>query len=222
MAQGVEKGPLLQGGSPCAGPPPTPPSQGGESWPCVPTIVGFCDKIFSVSGLVLVLNQDFEPLNVCQTRRALALLSAGKAEIIANGRGYVSTPTLRLPRPSVIRLAREVHRPRLRLRLSRRAMFRRDGYRCQYCGRDSAHLTLDHIIPRSRGGKHSWTNLVSACAACNRRKGGKTLEEARMKLLSRPVEPGPSFVNIFGIYLQDNQEWIPFIPLKENRKPNLE
>ncbi len=171
----------------------------------------FCATIFCVSELVLILNNDFEPLNVCHTYRAVVLVTAGKAEIVANGRGYVVTPSVRFPKPSVIRLARAVHRPRPKLRLSRRAVFRRDGYRCQYCGRDSAHLTLDHVIPRSRGGKHIWTNLVSACAACNRRKGGKTLDEARMKLLSRPVEPRATFMNLFGIYLQDNQDWKQFI-----------
>ncbi len=171
-----------------------------------------------MSELVLVLNQDFEPLNICHTHRAVVLLSSGRAEIVANGRGYITTPSARFPKPSVIRLAHEVHRPRPKLRLSRRAIFRRDGYRCQYCGRDSSHLTLDHVIPRSRGGKHTWTNLVSACAACNRHKGGKTLEEVRMKLLSRPVEPSPTFVNLFGVYLRDNQEWTPFIPIKEGKK----
>ncbi len=164
-----------------------------------------------VTELVLVLNQDFEPLNICHTHRAVVLISSGRAEIVANGRGYITTPSRQLPRPSVIRLGHTVRRPRPKLRLSRRAIFRRDGYRCQYCGRDSTHLTLDHVIPRSRGGAHSWTNLVSACPSCNRRKGGKTLEEARMKLLNKPVEPRATFANLFGIYLQDNQDWKQFV-----------
>ncbi len=164
-----------------------------------------------MSELVLILNNDFEPLNICHTHRAVVLVAAGKAEIIVNGRGYITTPSAQCPKPSVIRLAHTVRRPRPKLRLSRRAIFRRDGYRCQYCGRDSAHLTLDHVVPRSRGGKHVWTNLVSACAACNRRKGGKTLEEARMKLLSKPVEPRATFMSLFGFYVEDNQTWRPFI-----------
>ncbi len=164
-----------------------------------------------MSEVVLILNHNYEPLNICHTHRAVVLITSGKAEIVANGRGYITTPSMRFPKPSVIRLAHTVRRPHPRLRLSRRAIFRRDGYRCQYCGRDSTHLTLDHVIPRSRGGKHVWTNLVSACASCNRRKGGKTLEEARMKLLSKPVEPRATFSNLFGIYVQDNQDWQPFV-----------
>jgi 5-methylcytosine-specific restriction endonuclease McrA len=160
---------------------------------------------------VLVLNQDFEPLNVCHTHRALVLVTGGKAEIVANGRGYITTPSARFPIPSVIRLAHHIHRPRPRIRLSRRAIFRRDGYRCQYCGRETAHLTLDHVVPRSRGGAHAWTNLVSACAMCNRRKGGKTLVEAHMNLLNKPTEPHVTYAALFGIYLRENQEWEPYI-----------
>ncbi len=162
---------------------------------------------------VLVLNQDFEPLNVCHTRRALVLVTSGKAEIVANGRGYITTTTARYPKPSVIRLAHHIHRPRPRLRLSRRAIFRRDGYRCQYCGHETARLTLDHVLPRSRGGAHTWTNLVSACAACNRRKGGKTLDEAHMRLLTKPNEPHVTYGTLFGLYLRENQEWEPFLPI---------
>lgn len=165
-----------------------------------------------MSEQVLVLNQDFEPLNVCHSHRAIVLVEAGKAEIVADGRGYIITPSARFPKPSVIRLAHQIHRPRPRIRLSRRAIFRRDGYRCQYCGREMAHLTLDHIIPRSRGGAHGWTNLVSACASCNRRKGGKTIEEAHMRLLIKPVEPRVTYGTLFGFYLQENIEWNPFIP----------
>jgi 5-methylcytosine-specific restriction endonuclease McrA len=169
-------------------------------------------RILPVTEHVLVLNLDFEPLNTCHSHRAIVLVTGGKAEIVANGRGYITTPSARLPKPSVIRLAHQINRPRPRIRLSRRSIFRRDGYRCQYCGRESAHLTLDHVIPRSRGGTHGWTNLVSACAGCNRRKGGKTVDEAHMKLLNKPVEPHVTYGTLFGVYLQENQEWKPFIP----------
>jgi 5-methylcytosine-specific restriction endonuclease McrA len=165
-----------------------------------------------VTEHVLVLNQDFEPLNTCHSRRAIVLVTGGKAEIVANGRGYIVTPSAQLPKPSVIRLAHQIHRPRPRIRLSRRSVFRRDGYRCQYCGHEAAHLTLDHVIPRSRRGSHLWTNLVSACASCNRRKGGKTVEEAHMNLLNKPVEPRVTYSVLFGAYLHENQEWKQFIP----------
>jgi 5-methylcytosine-specific restriction endonuclease McrA len=164
-----------------------------------------------MSEQVLVLNQNFEPLNVCHTYRAVVLITTGKAEIVSNGRGYIHTATAQFPKPSVIRLAKQIHRPRPHLKLSRRGIFRRDNYRCQYCGVETSHLTLDHIVPRSRGGAHTWTNLVSACADCNRRKGGKSLAEARMKLLTKPVEPRVTTLQLFGIYLNQNQEWLAFI-----------
>ncbi len=160
---------------------------------------------------VLVLNQDFEPLNVCRDHRALVLLITGKAEIVLDSRGYITTPTARFPRPSVIRLAHQVRRTRPRIRLSRRAVFRRDNFTCQYCGLESNHLTIDHVIPRHRGGAHTWENVVSACPPCNRRKGGKTPEEAQMILRHKPGEPKPSMHSLFAHYLHENHDWEPFL-----------
>jgi 5-methylcytosine-specific restriction endonuclease McrA len=156
---------------------------------------------------VLLLNANFEPLNVCRTRRALALLIMGRAEIIQNGRGLVHTVRRDYPRPSVIRLGYMVHRPRPRVHLNKREILRRDGYSCQYCGRRSRRLTIDHVIPRHRGGDHSWANLVAACPDCNVRKGGRTLREAGMHLLHPPCEPRQSALYRFGTYLDQNQEW---------------
>ena len=160
---------------------------------------------------VLVLNRNFEPLNVCGVRRAIGLIVVGKAEILENGRGFIRTPTSVFPRPSVIRLAYMVRRPHPRVKLTKKEIFRRDDYRCQYCGQPSAHLTVDHVGPRHRGGTHSWNNLVSACPACNRRKGGKTLQEAHMSLLKQPVEPQASAFYLFGHHLKYNAEWEKFI-----------
>jgi 5-methylcytosine-specific restriction endonuclease McrA len=160
---------------------------------------------------VLLLNANFEPLNVCRTRRALALLILGKAEIIENGRGVVHTVRRDFPRPSVIRLGYMVRRPRPRIQLNKREILRRDGYRCQYCGHHSRRLTIDHIVPRHRGGDHSWTNLVTACAECNVRKGGRTLREAGMHLLQLPREPRQTALYRFGIYLDKNEEWSRYL-----------
>lgn len=160
---------------------------------------------------VLVLNQNYEPLNVCQTQRAVVLLISGKAEIVVNSRGYIRTPSAQFPRPSVIRLAHQVRRERPRVKLSRRAIFRRDHFTCQYCGIQSNHLTIDHIIPRHRGGNHTWENVVSACPSCNRHKGGKTLEEVRMALRHPAAEPSASTYSLFGHYLTEYRDWEPFI-----------
>jgi 5-methylcytosine-specific restriction endonuclease McrA len=90
---------------------------------------------------VLVLNANFEPVNVCNTRRAIGLILSGKADLVMNGRGYIQTVKQALPRPSVIRLEHMIHRPRLQIKLTRREVFRRDGFVCQYCGRHTGDLT---------------------------------------------------------------------------------
>jgi 5-methylcytosine-specific restriction endonuclease McrA len=160
---------------------------------------------------VLVLNANFEPLNICNTRRAIGLILSGKANMVMNGRGYIHTIKLAIPRPSVIRLDQMVHRPRLRVKLTRREVFRRDNYTCQYCGRRASDLTVDHILPKHLGGEHVWINVVAACPSCNHRKGGRTLEEARMSLLRHPKEPPASAIYLFGRHLENNSEWQEFI-----------
>ncbi len=160
---------------------------------------------------VLVLNANFEPINVCSMRRAVGLILAEKAAMVVNGRGYIHTVNQLLPRPSVIRLEHMIHRPRPRVKLTRREVFRRDNYTCQYCGRRDTSLTVDHIQPKHLGGKHIWTNVVAACPACNHRKGGRQLEEVRMSLLHIPKEPPASANYLYGRHLDEYGEWEPYI-----------
>jgi 5-methylcytosine-specific restriction endonuclease McrA len=160
---------------------------------------------------VLVLNANFEPIHVCTTRRALGLMLAGKASLVLNGRGEVKTVSRALPRPSIIRLELMIHRPHPTVHLTKREILRRDEYVCQYCGQHVSYLTIDHIIPRRLGGHYSWENLVAACSSCNHRKGGRTAEQAQMRLLRPPKEPPASAVYFFARHLPENQEWRPFI-----------
>ena len=160
---------------------------------------------------VLVLNANFEPINICNTRRAVGLIISGKAAMVMNGRGYIRTVSQSIPRPSVIRLEQMIHRPRLHLKLTRREIFRRDNHTCQYCGRHSSDLTLDHVLPKHLGGEHIWTNVVAACSSCNHYKGGRRLEDAHMTLSMPPREPPASAVYIFGRHLPENSEWLPYI-----------
>ena len=160
---------------------------------------------------VLVLNGNYEPINVCTTKRAMGLLLAEKAQALENGRGVIHTVSRTFERPSVIRLVYVVRRPRPHVRLCKREILRRDGYRCQYCGREMNQLTLDHVVPRHRGGEHSWDNLVAACPQCNRRKGGRTLSDARMELLHRPFEPRPTAQYLFGRYTSGNGVWLKYL-----------
>jgi len=160
---------------------------------------------------VLVLNANFEPINVCSTRRAIGLVLSGKANLVLNGRGEIKTVSRTYPRPSIIRLENMIRRPRPRIRLTKREVLRRDDYTCQYCGQHTSYLTIDHIVPRRLGGRHTWDNLVAACPACNHRKGGRTLEQASMRLLRLPSEPPASAQYLFARHLHDNVEWLPFV-----------
>jgi 5-methylcytosine-specific restriction endonuclease McrA len=160
---------------------------------------------------VLVLNANFEPINVCNTRRAITLIIDGKAGLILNGRGEIKTVRQAFPRPSIIRLEKMIHRPRPRVKLTKREVLRRDNYACQYCGQHVTYLTVDHIIPRHLGGEHVWTNLVAACPHCNHRKGGRTIEQAQMHLLRPPSVPPASASYLFARHLHENQEWLPFV-----------
>lgn len=160
---------------------------------------------------VLVLNANFEPLNVCQTRRAITLVLLGKASLVLNGRGVIHTVRRAYPRPSVIRLERMIRRPRPQVKLNRREIFRRDNYTCQYCGKTSHRLTVDHVVPRRLGGESTWKNLVTACPICNHKKGGRTLQHARMRLLRTPQTPPSSAKYRFAHLLDRNREWEPFL-----------
>ena len=141
---------------------------------------------------VLVLNASYEPLNVTTVRRAHVLVFKGKAEVIEELDEPLRSATVAFPRPNVIRLVQYVRVPRtLQRKISRRALFARDGWRCMYCGTPSGKLTLDHVVPRSRGGDSVWENVVTSCAPCTLRKGNRTLEESGLHLNTKPRPPAP-------------------------------
>lgn len=160
---------------------------------------------------VLVLNANFEPLHVSSTKRAIGLLLSGKAEMILNGRGKVHTSSATFDIPSIVRLSHMIKRPRPRVNLSKREVLRRDEYTCQYCGKKTRILTIDHIKPRHAGGGNEWENVVAACPPCNRHKGGKTPDQANMTLRRLPFEPRPSAIYLFGRHLNKRNEWEPFL-----------
>jgi 5-methylcytosine-specific restriction endonuclease McrA len=163
---------------------------------------------------VLVLNQDYSALTICSVPKAFLLVFLRKADLVAES----ATEQLRsvsqsFPMPSVIRLHRYVYLPYKGVMLSRQNVFRRDAGNCQYCGR-TEDLTLDHVIPKSRGGKTSWDNLTTACRKCNSRKGDLTPEEAKMPLKVKPYKPS------FVMFLRDfsgsiEASWIQFLGKKE-------
>jgi 5-methylcytosine-specific restriction endonuclease McrA len=151
------------------------------------------------NGRVLVLNASYEPINVCTVRRAAVLILKERAEIIEHGEWALRSESLTLPRPVVIRLVTYVRIPRdaHRRKITRRAVFARDRWKCQYCGNERSSLTVDHVIPRSKGGPSSWDNIVTCCAPCNRRKGDRLPRQAGMRPLRAPVPPGSAiFVHV--------------------------
>jgi 5-methylcytosine-specific restriction endonuclease McrA len=137
---------------------------------------------------VLVLNHNFEPLNVCGVKRGIILMLLEKAEVVRFSETVVHSMGDEFFAPSVLRLRSMVKRPTPELKMSRRSVLARDDYTCQYCGSKS-NLTIDHVFPRHRGGETTWENIVCCCLRCNNKKGPKTPSEAGMRLPHPPRKP---------------------------------
>lgn len=139
----------------------------------------------------LLLNSTYEPLKVISWRRAISLLWLGKVELIAHYDQHVRSVSMKIHMPSVVRLLRFVRRKQPAISFSRKNLFARDESTCQYCRRvpEPSEITYDHVVPRSQGGKTEWTNIVTCCYLCNRKKGGRTPREAGMALLAQPTQP---------------------------------
>ena len=164
----------------------------------------------SLDGSVLVLNQNYEPLNVCSVRRALVLIFRGKAQHVETSGQVIRSVRQEFPVPSVVRLDRYVHAPRRRVVLSKRNILKRDNYECQYCGRRDLKLTIDHVVPRRLQGPDTWENLVAACMVCNAKKGDRRPEQAGLALLRKPKRPNNvTFIrNFVGV---SDHRWKPYL-----------
>ncbi|TRZ65985.1 HNH endonuclease [bacterium] len=163
-----------------------------------------------MNGKVLVLNQNYEPITVCNVRRAVILAFLGKAEIVSRSQDKIIRTVYRcFEYPSIVRLSIFVRVPYKKIILSRKNILRRDNHRCQYCG-STQNLTIDHIIPKSKGGDDTWENLVTACIRCNNKKGNRTPEESNMVLRVRPKKPSHiTFIKNFAGEFDDN--WKPYL-----------
>jgi 5-methylcytosine-specific restriction endonuclease McrA len=167
----------------------------------------------SGSARVLVLNATYEPINVCTVRRAAVLILKSKAEVLEESDGALRSERMSMQRPTVIRLVTYVRIPRdaHRRKITRKAVLARDSWTCQYCGARKPGLTVDHVIPRSRGGKSVWENIVASCASCNRRKGNRLPREIKMHPRNRPTAPGPTvFIRIASPTIP--QAWQQYLP----------
>lgn len=155
----------------------------------------------------LMLDQGYAPVGVIPWQRALQLLFLNKVEVVEEYDHEVRSTYLVIKIPAVVRLVKGFRKHRKPVKFSRVNIYGRDNYQCQYCGSKCTmkELTYDHVLPRSQGGKTTWTNIVSACSDCNSRKAGRTPEQARMKLLKQPVQP----VNTPAVVIEVSRTNVP-------------
>jgi len=156
------------------------------------------------------LNQDYQAISICSIQRAFVLVYLQKAEVVHLSASLrIHSITQSFPVPSIIKLRTFARIPYRKVALSRTNIFRRDGYSCVYCN-TSTHLTIDHIIPRSLGGKDTWENLVTACQTCNTKKGNRTIEQSNMRLQRKPFRP--SYIMYLSHFSEKLlEEWRPYL-----------
>lgn len=174
------------------------------------------------SWKVLILNQTFEPLQVCSARRAVILLFTGKAERVEDTTRVIRSPSTTLTLPSVIRLHHFIRKPiPPTLSFNKKNILKRDAYTCQYCGRNGGErMTIDHVIPKSLGGRTVWENVVSACRSCNLKKGNKTAGEAGMRLFRNPTRPASvSYLGILAHASHHLTIWSKYLPMQVDGRP---
>jgi 5-methylcytosine-specific restriction endonuclease McrA len=159
-------------------------------------------------GKVLLLNASWEPLRTISIRRAVVMILQDVAEIVERGEGEMRSPSISVPIPEVVRLVRWVKVPyRARIPLNGRNVLERDRYACAYCGKHAS--TIDHVVPRSRGGRHRWENVVAACPKCNHRKGDQLLSELGWELRHQPYVPRGDVWLVFG--QKPRESWEPYL-----------
>ena len=163
-----------------------------------------------LSKSVLVLNTNYSPMDICSARRAICLFYNEKVDILETYSDIVRSPSVDLSLPSIVKLKNFVKNNNLNVILTRRNLLIRDAYQCQYCFSKKPPLTIDHVIPKNKGGKDTWDNLVAACQLCNRKKGDKTLEQAKMPLKKYPKKPNK--IQYFQQFIKEDQgAWKPYL-----------
>ncbi len=167
-------------------------------------------SIGKMNTQVLLLNQSYEPLQICNMRRAIILIFLGKAHSVEQYDDEIRSVSYSMQMPAVIRIYNYINLPRNSIVLTRKNILKRDSLSCQYCGTKNSPLTVDHITPKVKGGKDSWENLTTACVSCNNKKGNRTLREANLKLLSKPRVPSRiTFIQRF--VRTPIKEWRPYL-----------
>ena len=162
---------------------------------------------------VLVLNTNYAPMDICTAKRAICHYYNEKVDILESYKEDVHSPSITLSLPSIVRLKDYVKHNQMDVILTRRNLLVRDNYECQYCGSKKSPLTMDHVKPKKQGGKDSWENLVAACQNCNRKKGNRTPDEAKMPLKRIPRKPNK--IHYFQQFISTHQgSWKPYLFLE--------
>ena len=165
---------------------------------------------YSLNRKVLLLNSSYEPLMIVNGKKAIVMMILNKVEYVENTSEFISSVNYTINLPSIIKLKSYVYLKKRKLSLTRKNIFFRDNHICQYCGKVQASLTIDHVIPKDKGGKDSWENLVSACSKCNIKKGNRNLENVEMRLLKKPNKP--SYIMHLQKYASDEYfSWRPYL-----------
>lgn len=167
-----------------------------------------------MNSQVLVLNASFEPIHICGIRRAIILIVKGMARSEQNTNRVMRSPSTAIPVPAVIRLSHFVHIPYRKKAYSKKHIYLRDNFTCQYCGKTGLpnELTLDHILPQSRGGKSVWENLVTSCQKCNTKKSDLTPKEANMRVLNKPKPLSSYFyLHLVRSKARNNEYWRKYL-----------
>ena len=164
---------------------------------------------------VLVLNQSYEPIMIIGAKRAIILVLNEKVDALENYREIIHSTYLTLPLPSVIKLKHYARIRRKEIVLTRKNILKRDNHTCQYCGIISKNITIDHIIPKDKKGRDTWTNLVSACSHCNFKKGNQFLNETNMRLIRKPNKPTHIY-HMQKYISKENSSWKPYLFMEKN------
>ena len=168
-----------------------------------------------LSKKVLLLNSSYEPMTIVNGRKAILMMLSEKVDSIEKTEYYINSENLKLILPSVIKLKSYIYLKTKNIPLTRKNIIERDNYTCQYCGKYSKNITIDHIIPKVRNGKDSWENLVSACIKCNLNKGNKLISQTNMKLLKKPGKP--SYIYQLQTHAnKGNKSWKPYLFMDKN------
>ena len=163
-----------------------------------------------LNSAVLVLNANYSPMTVCTAKRAITLYFLNKIDVLSNYGEKVHSPSTSLELPSVIKIKTYIKNNSMAVEISRKNILVRDNYTCQYCGKQNKSLTVDHVIPKFRGGQDTWENLVAACKECNQTKGERDAEEAGMPLAKKPKRPNR--IHYFQRYVKERQiDWRPYL-----------